>query len=102
MGQITNNFPTLLENDGADTNEWTYNGTKGGIQFDGVFNGATVVVQVSLNGGTNFHTDSNSTSTAVGPIYFSSETPEDALYRFFVSNAGGSTAIIPTLTQDQG
>lgn len=100
MGQVKRAFPELLEVNGADTFEWTYNGTKGGIQLDGNFDGATVTVQVSLNGKVTFITDPNFSLTANGIVYFAREAVLGAVYRFFLAGAGASTAIVPTLIQN--
>jgi len=102
MGQVLRDFPELLVINGADDNEWTYNGTKGGIQLSGDandFDGATVVVQVKLAGG-DFITDPNFSLTEAGIKYFSREAPLGALYRFFLSGIGSSAAIVPTFVQN--
>ena len=102
MGQITNNFPTVaMTANGADANTWTYNGTKGAIQLEGTWDGATVVVQKRLLSTLTFITDANFSLTDDGVIYFSDITPSTQEYRFFLSGVG-TTSITATLVQDQG
>lgn len=95
-------FPITIDANGTDTRQWNYNGSKGSIQVSGTFDGGTLTVESSSDGGVNFVDDGTLSMTAPGKKYFSRVVPKGEVYQFVFTGGGGSEDIEITVNQGEG
>lgn len=80
-------FPILITANDTPSVAFTYNGTKAGFHPSGDFDGGTLNIEFSLNGGVSFVIDATFAMTDEGIKYISEVVPSGAEMRLVVTGA---------------